>query len=1021
MLTVLDALPVYNITHAIRLIVLHRVETTLTWDQLRAPQVSQFLVKPMQQQIRTAHFSRATLYALMANCLQFGKEAQMNPGNAGTSRTRAMVCELLAIKLLKEYSTRELIDALSYDFYPLQGLNGTQPPSISRQNSGDIIRSKPAAARLSTLEVAIRALAKHFLAHPVTVRQLEAIWAGTIVFHSAADQLHRPPPRVTPAQSRDYGITDPTTRASKDSQSTQVSTRRTVTLYDPREASLFKLSRLRVPRYRQFFSTCSLAVLLGLYLAVLRERSMSITTLEVIFWFWSAGFILDEIVGFNEQGFSLYIMSVWNSFDLGILLLLIIFYCMRLYGMFLVDPETYEDWNSLAFDVLGTNAVLLFPRLFNMLDNFRYFSQLLIAFRLMAMDLIAVLILIIISCSGFFVAFTLSFGNDDNDAADVAYGLFQMVLGFTPAAWSVWDGYNVLGKAILTLFLFITHFLIITVLLTVLTNSFMAIASNANEEHQFVSAVNTISMVKNDALFSYVAPSNILAWFITPLRLILPFRQFVKLNRYVIKLTHFPLLFAIFAYEKLFLARSVYVPTDLIEKRGRERQRVISFMEPDRMGFFSPSIRIRQESMSGFQKDRALDEVFRLVPRREQRSAVMSQERRETSNVVRNWMEQYEGIASSPAEQDRSIVERLERQRQASQRAALLRQDRVGQIAGTRSDGSGPADRRPPITRPNKDFASPLSDREVPSISINQGIPETDDDGDDELVTNEEDNPTFDKSSRGDRSNIQEEDYFLYPTAARPSPPRLGTPSRQSPSKSKLTRRTHNRNLSTNTVLYNPIEPEKAKSSSSASPPKAPNKRQTPSGSGTPKRSIYSSSKPRPIMPNRSLFQSAPSRPAFNLDSQINPHSQRQLRQRLSSVDLGADLTSDLGIPDPNPFAAVPASFATQMAMATGMVKNAGAGNDGTDRLMGRLMLAKMKTLEEGLLEVVREFKEMRTQGNSPADTGDDKKRDKGKKAARKKKETQRPSSAAGKESHGLQGTPEDKMTDELRKKGSSL
>ena len=33
----------------------------------------------------------------------------MNPGNSGTSKTRALVCELLAIKLLREYSIRELV------------------------------------------------------------------------------------------------------------------------------------------------------------------------------------------------------------------------------------------------------------------------------------------------------------------------------------------------------------------------------------------------------------------------------------------------------------------------------------------------------------------------------------------------------------------------------------------------------------------------------------------------------------------------------------------------------------------------------------------------------------------------------------------------------------------------------------------------------------------------------------------------------------------------------------------------
>jgi len=39
----------------------------------------------------------------------------------------------------------------------------------------------------------------------------------------------------------------------------------------------------------------------------------------------------------------------------------------------------------------------------------------------------------------------------------------------------------------------------------------MTIVSNANEEHEFVFIINIISMVKNDALFSYIAPSNIFA------------------------------------------------------------------------------------------------------------------------------------------------------------------------------------------------------------------------------------------------------------------------------------------------------------------------------------------------------------------------------------------------------------------------------------------------------------------------------------------------------------------------------
>ncbi len=433
-----DSLPIYSIVHVIRILVQTRTETTLSWDQLRSPQVSQFLVKPMQQQIRTQHFNRATLYALMANCLKFTKEGQLYPGNAGTSSTRAKVCELLALKLLKEYSTRELIDALSYDFYPLQGVPETPHPNSRSSDT----KARPGAARSSTLEVAIRASAKHFLAHPLVVQQLEAIWNGAISFYSSQDSLHREPSMLSNiGGTGQRGSVDARTPllGSKTPQNNQnrlplhaVPVRRTVMLYDPRNASPMKLSRLRVPRYRQFLSTCSLFVLICLFLAVLSERSARITSLELVFWFWSAGFMLDEIVGFNEQGFSLYIMSFWNIFDLGILLLLIVYYCMRIYGVFLIEPHL---WNDMAYDVLAANAILLVPRIFSVLDHYQYFSQLLIAFRLMAMDLMAVFVLVLISCSGFFVFFTLS--KNQNNAPDVAYTIFQILMGFTPAAWDV--------------------------------------------------------------------------------------------------------------------------------------------------------------------------------------------------------------------------------------------------------------------------------------------------------------------------------------------------------------------------------------------------------------------------------------------------------------------------------------------------------------------------------------------------------------------------------------------------------
>ncbi|KAI9847074.1 MAG: hypothetical protein M1837_003192 [Sclerophora amabilis] len=1018
----LDSLPVYNLAHTIRLLIVPRCETTLAWDQLRSPQVSQFLVKPIQQQIRTSHFSRATIYALMANCLQFIKESQSNPANSGVSKTRALFYA----------DPRVQIDALSYDFYPLQGLT---PPGTGSTTPGpnwdasNKAKSLMRAARISTLEISIQAQAKRFLAHPVVVQHLEAIWAGSIVFHSAADGLHRKTDKITPNQTRGYATVEngrPVLQASpsklqpakqrQHQHALSIPVRRSVTLYDPRDASLFKLSRLRVPRYRQVLSTCSLAVLLCLFVVVLVERSLDITSLEIIFWLWSAGFMLDELVGFNEQGFGLYIMSVWNSFDLGILLILIVYYAMRLYGI-LMSGAGKNHVKNMAYDVLAANAVLLFPRLFSVLDHYRYFSQLLIAFRMMAMDLVAVFVLIVISCSGFFVAFTLSFGKDDYDAKGVAYSLFQMLMGFTPAAWNTWDDYNPLGKIILTLFLFICHFLIVTILITVLTNSFMAIVANANEEHQFLFAVNTISMVKSDALFSYVAPTNVIAWLIAPLRYFLSFRRFVKLNRTVIKVTHFPVLFTIFAYERIILRAALLDPSDLIDNAADPHKRQMAFNGGNgKVNFFSPHSRRRHGSVANLQRDRALDEVFKRVPKDGASETTNNNKRgQKASNAVDHWMQGMgpDGRASPPMEQDRSIVDRLETRRSSMRRPQVFRRradSGKGKLrASSQSVASDPEDFHSsglhPAYRPH------AGGREVSMMSMNSIVEQTDADGDDELLTNDEDeneNITLDRGTTNENEADDEESFFKTPTKASFNPQIVGSfpssihrarfqlPTARQKAEATSTpprdanSRHHSRKVSSSTMIFNPPQGNMESSSSSAPMMSGPSRAPKDSGTHTPKSAggrksprrpnLPQPSRPRPIMPTRTQFQSAPNLAGMaGLYPSTNPRGGQRLRHRASSLAL--DLTSDIGIGD-QLIGAVPSSFATQMAMATAAAAHARTGGRGAgpgdignlgrnaaddSRMMSRLVLARMKTLEEGFHEVLKEVKEMRNQDGGGA------------------------------------------------------
>ncbi|KAI9930593.1 hypothetical protein ASPWEDRAFT_107132 [Aspergillus wentii DTO 134E9] len=1003
----LDALPVYDITHAIRPLIASRCETTLSWDQLRSPQISQFLVKPIQQKIMTSHLSRATLYALITNCLQFTKEIHSNPGNSGANQTRAMVCELLAIKLLREYTTRELIDALSYEFYPLQGqtLPATETTQRTPGWSSDQ-RSKrlAGAARISCLEVAIRAQAKRFLAHPVVVQQLEAIWAGTIVFHSAADHLHRSPNKARYDGGPTYGTSSGNNQINRYSNNAlprvpeqrTASLRRSVTLYDPRDASLFKLSRLRVPRYRQFLSTLSFAVLLGLFVAVLAQRRQDITSLEIVFWLWSAGFLLDELVGFNEQGFSLYLMSFWNLFDLGILMLLFCYYCMRLYGAVIPYPRNQEIANH-AYDILAANAVLLFPRLFSILDHYRYFSQLLIAFRIMASDLIAIFLLIIVACSGFFVAFTLSFGHSiDHSPASTAYALFQMLMGFTPTAWTLWEEYNAMGRTVLVVFLFICHFVVVTILITVLTNSFMAIVRNANEEHQFLFAVNTISMVKSDALFSYIAPANILAWLITPFRYLMPFRQFIRLNRTIIKITHLPILFTICLYEKTILGSQVIEPTDLIQTRDRSdtspHGRVGRHSRLRAFSSKAPRL-VREPSVATYQKDRALDEVFRRPFGDNSSRNPRKKIRPDKSNVVNNWMQAMgSGPVHPPDEQDPEEVDRLER---LPRRPQFPFKNRLaGSLRNftetTRSVASNPEEHishgmsPSEIPRRARDFMSPTRERQLSR--------HTNSEGDDELTSEDnedwiEDKPSVCKNSDSDESGQRSESRGKTTPkfySSRPSTARIISRKSTPPQRPRF----HSRNYSGATMLYNPVRAESpGEETDTPSMPLRP-RAETPDRAAP-----ISTSADQWTMQKRNVDADR----ARNSIARSNPMSvpdmgglmmegaqPRGRRQASLLFGLGSDLGDNKAIA--NEFlGAVPSSFTTQMAYATGGIRRPGSSNN--QDLLSKLVLARMNNIEEGFREVIKEVKDLRRGESSRSESRPDDLRDVGRE---KKKRTEK-------------------------------
>lgn len=491
-------------------------------------------------------------------------------------------------------------------------------------------------------------------------------------------------------------------------------------------------------------------------------------------------------------------------------------------------------------------------------------------------------------------------------------------------------------------------------------------------------------MVKNDALFSYIAPSNIFAWLLMPLRYCMPLKQFVWLNRIIIKVTHFPVLFMIYLYERFWLAPSMFEPTDLVENHGRSRVRTISFGDAaQRTAMFSPNVRVREESVAGFHKDRALEEVFRRVPDAATLRTQRRNERRKTQTAIRNWMEQHdeEGMPSTnwPTLDSRAVPDWQRRMSVGWERPSHLRH-----VSDVRSTASDPAEF---MSNPGASFSNTKGRGSRVELILPEYKDHTDADGDDELVTNDEDEDDLTNAGRSrqfEKHGVEDsEDYFTTPLGARSA--KMAS-SHGSSAKAALTPRQvqprrgmHSRTLSTNTILYNPEDVARAQPAPPVSPPKAiPSRRPNTSGrnAGTdspahtgrrssPRRAPQlSTSKPRPILPPRGMTEVGGVSQSAMLS--LAPRDRLRQARRLSSVDLSL-MSDHLGIEDNN--AGLAGSFQTQMAMA--LMKDsrlrAAGGLEAADRdRMGRLVLARMKTLEESFADVIKEMRDLKNSSTAP-------------------------------------------------------
>jgi hypothetical protein len=392
------------------------------------------------------------------------------------------------------------------------------------------------------LEVAILSESKAFLSSTACQRVVESVYYGRIVYtpNSLID--------IIPDHYKRKGIS----------------------LYDPRKAPILNHYRLIVPRTRAILEFLHFIGLLFLYVMTMTTRNGSTVTFwEILFIVYVMGWIIDEVASMLEHGWLVHTQNLWSFLDITLLVIYSIYFIVRAHGWAIGDTEVGVQ----ALDVLACAAPIMLTRIaFNIMPE----NLLFISLRAMMTDFIILTAVAIWCFAGFLFSMTwLSRwrGAEDVPIAPITISKWMLWIWFgldgTGIQRSV-DFHLILGPILMVSFAFIGNTLFLTVLVSMLTNTFSKIAANATSEIQYRRAVLTFEGVKSDAIFAYRPPFNLLAViFLVPLRFIISPRWFHKIHVFSVRILNAPILLVIAMYERNHLWARRKVATHGSLKRTR--------------------------------------------------------------------------------------------------------------------------------------------------------------------------------------------------------------------------------------------------------------------------------------------------------------------------------------------------------------------------------------------------------------------------------------------------------------------
>ncbi|KAI0953934.1 hypothetical protein AcV7_007322 [Taiwanofungus camphoratus] len=441
---------------------------------------------------------------------------QFSGRETSLSRTRATLCEILAIRALREHAHNmlELALAITTTWSVYSGAP-SELLERAREERDDDLEDRVGNA----IEMAILSQAKRFTNSSACQKVIDGIWSGKIVYQ---------------ADSSRSILSDTYKRTP-------------IHFYDPHKAPLLDHYRLKVPAIRSVFEYTNFLLLFILFIVALEfnERD-KINVFEAIFMIYALGFTLEKVAAMQEHGIQVYFKGTWNGFDLAFITCYCAYAILSLVGVY-----NHRLWaRLLGVDFLALIAVLMFPRLaFVTFKN----NVMVLSLRAMMTQFVALMCIATFCFGGFMYAlWTLSRNQAGYSAGQIAWWMLDLWFGLDASGFENASAFHpIFGPILMVAYACLSNTLLLTILVSILSNTFSTINDDATAEAMYRRVVSTIEGVKADSLFSYQPPINLIALcMMLPASYVLTPRWFHKVNVFLIRLTNFPILLSISLYER---------------------------------------------------------------------------------------------------------------------------------------------------------------------------------------------------------------------------------------------------------------------------------------------------------------------------------------------------------------------------------------------------------------------------------------------------------------------------------------